>query len=139
MTLTLDNIKEPIEFNPVELKTIESNLNKLNGKTISFAILTDTTTNSYIQCAGNKTKLTVELRHYNKNTFKHYVLGKKVNKKNVAWTQIHCKVGPINLQLNEVLTLKDAEELFANFLEGKSFSKKFMKRNITKIFFEKKK
>lgn len=74
----------------------------------SFCILT-ANDESYVQCAGAKSKLTIEYRKYMGRKFSHYVLGTpKEEKKEVS---IRYSGGYIKVKQNEVLTNKDDEIL----------------------------
>ena len=76
---------------------IETSLKNINQKEKCYFILTDEL--SYIQCAGKKSSLTVEIREYNDKAFKHFVLGhtKIKDVSTIVWIQIECRVGPINI------------------------------------------
>jgi hypothetical protein len=89
---------------------------------------------NYIQCAGSKERLVVEIRlfsNHEKNKFKHFVIGKLPLGK--TWHKIECKIGPIRVLENEVLKLEDATKLFMLFLKEEEFSKGYIKRNTTKL------
>lgn len=74
---------------------------------------------SYVQCAGSKTRLTVEARVLDSTgAFSHYVLGKG-SLKGIVET-IECTVGPINVDESQVLTLRDARKIIRYFVEEDS-------------------
>jgi len=136
MTLTVDNISEPINIKGVDITIIQNKLKSLDGRITSFLILTDPESNSFIQCAGNTERLTVEQREFNKNEFRHFVIGKNVENTTLEWTQINCKVGPINIQSNEALNVSDAYALFAIFLNRYEIPDNYIKRDVTEQFTE---
>jgi hypothetical protein len=110
---------------------IEKVLNDLDPVIQPYVILEDEN-DDFIQCAGSKNNLVVEIRLHNGNSFKHYILGKK--EENKVWHTINCKVGPIRVLGHEDLTLKHAIELFNNFYFLKDIIPTYNKRNITKQF-----
>jgi hypothetical protein len=135
MNLTIDNDTGLIEKKNPDQNEIKDILNTIDPDHKAYFILTDEF-GSYIQCAGSKDKLTVELREIKDNKFKHYVIRKRDNKISFTsiWTQINCRVGPIRIHETEVLNIEDAIDLFNVFLRRKEISSKYKKRNVTKQF-----
>lgn len=136
MTFTEDDIKKPITIEKPDWFYINNALLEIDPVSKSFFVLTDTTTGSYIQCAGGYDRLTVEFREYTNGLFKHYVIGKMNNNPSplkVTWTTIICKIGQIMVHETEVLNISDALILFQSFLEGCEFPYTFSKRNVTKL------
>ena len=79
---------------------------------------------NYIQCAGSKTRLTVEIRIYNNvNSYEHFVIGK--NKPIGKREKIICSVGPIEVDETQVLKMKDARILIREFIENGKISEKY--------------
>ncbi len=101
----------------------------------SYFIITNELS-SYVQCAGDKTRLVIEYRKHSGETFKHYVLGnKKPNESlTISWARIDWKVGPIHIHTNEVLSLDDAVNIFKVFYETKDVPLVYNRRNISKRF-----
>ena len=74
---------------------------------------------SYIQCAGHKTRLTVEARLVRVSDFLHVVLGKGP----IVGTSelITCSAGPITVDASQVLQMRDARKLIRHFVEYRQF------------------
>lgn len=134
MILQEDDIgqnKEKVNPNWID---IEVSLDSLDDKNKGFVILTDDT-DSYIQCAGGQNSLVIEYRKYDSNDFEHYVIGYGELKSPMksVWTRLNCKVGPITVLKDEVLSIKEAKEVFRRFFEQKGIPEEFNKRNVTKL------
>jgi hypothetical protein len=76
------------------------------------------------------------MNKYEKNKFKHFVIGKGQNKSaiNTVWSQIDCRVGPILIHENEVLTIIDSIEIFKAFYNNEVLPSTYKKRNVTKQY-----
>ena len=136
MIFTEDNNIDTIDTQNPDWNRIDISLKLIDPLIKSFFILTNDL-GSYIQCAGSKDRLTIELRECeNQNSFKHFVIGKGENTSplNTIWTQIDCRVGPIRIHDNEVLTIKDAIDLFRAFFNDEKIPLTYKKRNVTKQF-----
>ena len=135
MTLTEDDIIQPIETANASWLAIEESLLRMDSDSKSYVVLTDIESRSYLQCAGSPTRLSIELRIYSNQTFKHYILGKSKNKSPllVTWSTIECKVGPIRIHDTEVLTMNDALKLFSKFYTDIDVPTDYSKRNVTKM------
>lgn len=135
MKLTIDNKIEPKVIENPDWSIIEKSLSQLDNLTISFCIL-EMDNGDYIQCAGGVDRLTIEIRKYAEQNFKHYRIGllkqKKIFKN--VWATIDCKVGPIRVHNYEVLELNDAIALYLDFFKGNVLNDKYNKRNITRDF-----
>ena len=70
-----------------------------------------------VQCAGGKTKLTVEARVTEQgDAFKHYRFGKGgLSDRNVV---IECNCGPFTADETQVLKMKDARLIIKHFVEN---------------------
>ncbi|WP_207422806.1 hypothetical protein [Desertivirga brevis] len=136
MTLTEDSIGNPIETINVSPTHIAEALASIDPDTKAFFILTETLSGSYLQCAGSKERLRVEMRLFSAEKFKHYVIGKLPAKNpfEIVWTQIDCRVGPIRIHTSELLTLADAIALFQGFLLHSKVDGKYNLRNVTKQY-----
>jgi len=110
---------------------VKDSLNKIEPHAYPYLILVKEN-GDYIQCTGDKNKLTIEVRFFSTNSFKHFVMGKK--EQNKIWATIASKTGPIRVLLHEVLNINDAVILFNEFYDNGVISNNFNKRNITKYF-----
>lgn len=90
---------------------------------------------SYVQTAGAKLRAIVEYRQVNPDgAFRHCVLGKPGRP--IEMTSINSSIGIIQLQFNEVLTLKDAAAIFRVFYQTGAVPSDFEQRDITSRFLE---
>ena len=72
---------------------------------------------SYVQCAGGKTKLTVEARIIKQGgNFKHFRFGK--DQLSGRETVIECNCGPIAVDETQALKMKDARLIIKHFVEA---------------------
>jgi hypothetical protein len=134
MTFSEDNIQKQVDTVNPTWEFIQSSLNNIDPILKSYCILSDDP--SYVQCAGSKERLCIEYRKLYGETYKHFVVGNKKNENStsIIWTQINCKVGPIRIHDNEVLTIDDAIKIFKAFYEGKGLPEIYNLRNTTKQF-----
>ena len=114
---------------------IEKSLREIDEDTCCFFILT-ADTGSYLQCAGGQFAVTLEFREMLNGSFKHFVLGKGqvTGALKTIWTTIDCRVGPIRIHKDEILTLADAIAAFAHFFEKSAVLPALTRRNVTKHF-----
>ena len=135
MTFSEDDFQKQIDTVNPTWKYILKSLNNIDPDFKSYYILTDESS-SYIQCAGSKKRLVIEHRKRHGETFKHCVLGNKKNENSISvvWKHIECKVGPISIHDNEVLTINDAIKIFKAFYEKQDLPQIYNYRNITKQF-----
>lgn len=133
MYLTIDNNSEELTILEPQWTKVEESLKQIDPNTKCYFILTSDS-GSYIQCAGSKEKLTIELRETKDGTFKHYVIGKGdgENSLRTVWQTIDCRVGPIRVHDNEVLGLTDAVANFKFFYTDSIHLTEYKKRNVTK-------
>jgi len=131
MKLTFEDRGNLREINVQSEETSDKYLNLLDPVNFPFVILTNEN-DDYIQCAGGKTSLTVEIRVHNNGSFKHFRVGSKNESK--IWSKIECKVGPIMVLLHEDLELQNAIELFHLFYRKKDILESYNLRNITRQF-----
>ena len=129
LTFEEEGQEKTIEIDFVE--NIENFLNKLDPDKSPYMIL-EGKNGDYIQCAGSKERLTVEVRFYTDVSFKHYRVGKNYNSS--VWYKIICKVGPIRVLENEVLVQEELLDLFKYFYTDNDIIPTYSKRNITKNF-----
>ena len=134
MTFSEDSSQGQIDILNPTWEYIQSSLIKLDPIYKSYFILTDGL--SYVQCAGEKTRIVIEYRKHAGETFKHYVVGNKKLKESltISWIQIDCKVGPVHIHANEALTINDALNIFKAFYEKEDIPLIYNRRNITKRF-----
>jgi hypothetical protein len=135
MTFSEDSFHGQIDTSGPTWEYIKTCLHKIDPIHKSYFIMTDELS-SYVQCAGDKTRLAIEYRKHTGETFKHYVVGNKKAKESlsISWARIDCKVGPIHIHANEVLTLDDAIIIFQAFYQKKDISLIYNLRNITRSF-----
>jgi hypothetical protein len=133
MYLTIDNNSEELKIHNPDWTQVEQSLLKIDSMTNCYLILTSES-ESYIQCAGSKEKLTIEIRENSCDTVRHYVLGKGEVKSplRTIWQIIECRVGPIRVHDNEVLNVMDALTAFKSFFEKSIVLTEYKKRNVTK-------
>lgn len=136
MTLTEDDIVQPLETTNASWVAIEESLHRMDSYSKSYVVLTDLESGSFLQCAGSSTRLSIELRIYTNQSFKHYVIGKSRNRSplSVTWSSIECKVGPIQVHDSEILTIDDALKIFSRFYTVKDAPVDYSKRNVTKMY-----
>jgi hypothetical protein len=119
-----------IEIDPDE-EYITDFLKQMNGSTSSFCTLS-ISDNSFIQCAGSKSKMTIEIRKPDKNGFRHFVIGLR------SFIKINTKVpysgGEIKVGTNEILNYEQAEELFKTFYNEGRILDKYVMRETTNMF-----
>ena len=133
MYLTIDNNSEVLTILDPPWTKVEESLKQIDPTTKCYFILTSDS-GSYIQCAGSKETLTIELRETKDDTFKHYVIGKGdgENSLGTVWQTIDCRVGPIRVHGNEVLDLNDAVVNFKWFFSDSKQLTEYRKRNVSK-------
>jgi hypothetical protein len=88
---------------------------------------------SYVQAAGARLKLTIEYRHPDGDSFRHYILGRD-DISDRSCRQINSAVGQINLFANEVLDIDDAIDVFGHFLNCGVVPDRFLLRDDTERF-----
>ena len=110
---------------------VKNSLNKIEAYDYPYLILVKENGN-YIQCTGDRNRLTIKIRFFSNNSFKHFVIGKKEQSK--VWVTIANKIGPIRVLFHEVLNIDDAVIVFNEFYDNGIISNDFNKRNITKYF-----
>ncbi|CAG7652758.1 hypothetical protein PAESOLCIP111_06620 [Paenibacillus solanacearum] len=114
-----------------ELNFVIDFLKQMNGSTSSFCTLAYSDY-LYLQCAGSKSKMTIEYREPYKDGFKHFVIGIR------SFIKISTKVsysgGEIKVRTNEVFNFKQAEELFKTFYNERRILDKYVLRETTEMF-----
>jgi hypothetical protein len=117
----------------VEKETIVNFINQMKPDGNSFCILT-ASNESYVQCAGAKSKLTIEYRRYEGSSFGHFVLGSQKDMgKNVS---VRYSGGYISVMQNEALTSKDAINVFETFFNTQCIAEGYRLRETTAMFSE---
>ena len=116
------------------LTQVEEQLNKLNRQLNTFVIL-ENSENSYVQCAGNSHRLTVEYREHSQSNFKHFVIGKGENKSplRTTWVILPTGVGSLQIHQEEILSMEEASLIFKAFLLKLPLPDGLKKRNVTKL------
>ncbi len=134
MKLIVDSIAGQFEISDPDWNYIEATIHQIS-EDVSYFIL-ERDENDYIQCAGKKSGLFVEVREPNDRLFKHWVIGLNPPSKRPVWTAISCKLGSVYVHATEVLSLIHAQALFKAFFYKENISPEYYKRNITKRFTE---
>jgi len=84
---------------------------------------------SYIQCAGSKTRLTIEARLIRASGFHHVVFGRGPL---IGTTElISCSVGPISVDASQILQMRDARKLIRHFVEHRQFLDSYATTDVT--------
>lgn len=113
---------------------VETALNEIDPAHSGFVILIRHD-GSYVQVAGSKLELTVEWRQVTgPYRFKHCVIGRPTGPNEL--TSINTSSGIIQLHRNEILTLKDAIELFKYYYGTGLVSDAWSLRDCTAMFTE---
>lgn len=88
---------------------------------------------SYVQCLGKKTRLTVEARVCNPDgTFVHYVFGKGPPVSRVEVIEV--STGTSEVDATQVLAMRDARLIIRQFLETRTFPAKYQAQDVTAKF-----
>jgi len=87
---------------------------------------------SYVQCAGSKTRLTVEARRLLPDGFQHLVFGR--GPKTGTQETVECGVGPIECDSSQVLTMRDARLIIRTFLEQGVLDSRYAAEDVTQRF-----
>ncbi len=122
---------EQEKYDPISNPTwndVETALNSIDPKENSFFILANKN-GSYVQTAGARLRVIVEYRKKSLFGFKHVVLGKPSKK--TERTSINYSGGIIALDRNEILTIKDAIEIFEEFYNSNEIPVSYVTRDIT--------
>ncbi|MDQ0876012.1 hypothetical protein QFZ77_004671 [Paenibacillus sp. V4I3] len=107
-------------------------LKQMNNITSSFCTLSFNDF-LFIQCAGSKSKMTIEYRSPDKsgNDFRHFVIGVKSLIKTSTKTY---SGGEIKVRTNEVLNSDQAVVLFKAFFNERVILSDYVQRETTEIF-----
>lgn len=107
-------------------------LARLEPSRRSYAIFTRPD-GSYVQCAGGTKRMTVEYRVVEPDgRLRHYVVGLAPVQGQL--TQISCTVGPIELDLSQLLKLDHARTVVRAFLETGAIPDSFTATDVTERF-----
>jgi hypothetical protein len=88
---------------------------------------------SYVQCAGSKTRLTVEARLIEPGgRFHHFVFGR--GHPTGVSTEIACAVGPITVDETQVLRMRDARQIIRTFVEQRAFHPRYHAQDVSGRF-----
>jgi hypothetical protein len=89
--------------------------------------------NSYVQCLGAKTRLTVEGREYHRDgSFAHWVFGRGAPVGTLE--RIEVSTGAVTLDATQLLTMRDARKIIRQFLETRTFPLDYHRQNVTERF-----
>jgi hypothetical protein len=115
-------------------ETANKLLSYLNTNGRSYAIFSKPD-GSYVQCAGSKTRLTVETRIFkSQKEYRHYVFGNGSlqNLKDSVMTTEY----KVTVDKSQVLQLSDARLIMKPWLEGGDFPTKYTLTDVTERFNE---
>lgn len=135
MDFIIDNVPDSRKVTNPSKEQVADSLRQIDGETCCFFILTSES-GSYIQCAGGQFGVTLEFREISGDKFKHFVLGKgkAMNPLKTIWSTVDCRIGPIRVHQEEVLTLDDAIDAFTYFIKTAEVLPGLIKRNVTNQF-----
>jgi hypothetical protein len=118
-----------------EIDFINDFLKQMNNNTSSFCTLSYSDF-LFIQCAGSKSRMTIEYRSPDKSEigFRHFVIGVKRLIKTT--TKVSYSGGEIKVRTNEVLNYEQAVELFKMFINERMILGEYVLRETTGMFKE---
>lgn len=88
---------------------------------------------SYVQCLGSKTALTVEIREQQQDgTFKHWVFGKCPPIGEM--TRVGSDSGSITVDRSQVMTMRDARLIIRQFLETRTLCERYHRQDVSDRF-----
>lgn len=88
---------------------------------------------SYVQVLGAKKALTVEVRELMKDgSFNHWVFG--IGPISGETSVVGGSLGTVTVDKSQVLTMRDARIIIRQFLEQRTYPRKFLKQNVTDTF-----
>ena len=97
-----------------------------------FAIFT-LPDNSYVQCLGAKTCLTVEAREYHQDgSFTHWVFGRGALIGSSE--RIEVSTGDVTVDASQLLSMRDARVIIRQFLEARMFPAVYHRHDVTERF-----
>ena len=110
------------------IEVVHELLGRIHPRGPSFFVLTRSD-GSYLQCAGARLRLIVELRRITGSSFEHFVLGRSPASTEV--TSINYSGGAIALRRHEILALSEATDIFAEFYRTGDAPSAFLRRDTT--------
>ena len=113
-------------------ETANKLLSYFEPKRRPFAIFT-LADNSYVQCMGAKTRLTVEAREYHTDgSFTHWVFGRGAP----AGTpeRIEVSTGAVTVDTTQLLVMRDARLIIRQFLETRTYPTTYYRQDVTERF-----
>jgi len=88
---------------------------------------------SYVQCLGEKTRLTVEAREYHSGgSFVHWVFGRGIPVGKPE--QIKVSTGATTVDTTQLLAMRDARVIIREFLETRTFPSTYHRQDVTERF-----
>jgi hypothetical protein len=113
---------------------VEEIVSSLGPRGHGFAILSHRE-RGYVQAAGARLRMTVELRLYDTaGDFRHFVLGRAFSAHKE--TSINTAAGRIRVNSNEVLTARHALLIFRSFFDDAALPADYVLRETTLMFKE---
>jgi len=113
-------------------ETANKLLSYLEPKRRPFAIFT-LSNNSYVQCLGAKTRLTVEAREYQPDgSFTHWVFGRGTPIGTPE--KIEASTGNVTVDASQVLSMREARLIIRQFLETRAVPESFHRQDVTQRF-----
>jgi hypothetical protein len=88
---------------------------------------------SYIQCLGEKTRLTVEARQFQPDgSYTHWVFGRGAP--NGTQERIEVSTGAVTVDSSQILAMRDARIIIRQFLETRTFPLAYYRQDVTDRF-----
>jgi len=87
---------------------------------------------SYIQCFGSKTRLTVEAREFLDGVFRHWVFGRREAHNRTE--RIETSTGAVTVDASQILQMRDARRIIREFLEHRRFLDAYDREDISNRF-----
>jgi hypothetical protein len=115
-------------------ETANKLLSYLEPERRHFAVFT-LPDNSYAQCLGGKTALTVEVREQRADgSFTHWVFGRGPRLGQA--TTVGPAFGPVTVDRSQVLTMRDARLIIREFLEARTLCSRYERLDVSARFKE---
>jgi len=105
-----------------------SYLHRERNPFVIFSLLDE----SYIQCFGSMTRLTVEAREFFDGGFRHWVFGRGPLRGEVE--QVEALTGTVTVDVSQILRMRDARLIIREFLEHRRFLDAYERRDVSERF-----
>ena len=129
--LTLERENHEPTTNPT-WSDVQSAVECIDPRQSGFVILARSD-GGYVQCAGARLRLIVEWRRImTEASFEHFVIGKRGT--DTSATSINTSVGIVQLQRNEILSVKNVIEIFREYFDTGNVPGNYVLRDNTAMF-----